>query len=75
MDTQVHKLEIMVVDFEPFGIDDLKAVLEQASNYYMIDVLSAETVETDWDDDHILNQLSTEAQAKRDWFTKRQKEE
>lgn len=60
---QVHKIEIMIIDFDEVGAEGIKEVLE--NTHYpnrCIDpcVKSIKTVEIrEWDDDHLLNRRET----------------
>ena len=53
---KAHKLEIIVLDFEGYGINDVKAELEQLDSF-CISVLESKTITIKgWTDEHPLNQ-------------------
>lgn len=59
---EVHKIEILVVDFDNMGvggvIDELENT-EYANHCISPIAISTKTVDVDWDDDHPLNSRST----------------
>lgn len=55
---KVHKLEVLIVDHDGLGPDEIKQVLENARypNHCMSpDVIRIETRQVDWTDEHPLN--------------------
>lgn len=66
---EVHKVELLVVDFDGLGADEIKRVLETTrypNHCIYPDVLSTETREVEWSDSHPLNMTSTkEAECQR----------
>ncbi len=72
MSTKVHKIEILVVDIDDVGAEEIKSVIkDQKYPNYCISprVMMIQTVETEWSDDHPLNKWATMAQAYRDLFS------
>lgn len=72
---KVHKLEIIAIDFENFGIDDLTTTLEQSADYFLLNVIQAATVDfpnPDEFDSHILNKTGHRKE-KLKWFDKQLK--
>lgn len=65
----VHKIEVMVLDFEGLGADEVKMVLQNAlypNNCVYPDVMSIETRDIEWYDLHPLNMADTsEAEFKK----------
>lgn len=62
MAIKVHKVEILVVDHDEVGAEELKVIIEnQRWPNRCIDpsVMSIETKEIEWSDEHPLNQTST----------------
>ena len=60
MKTEVHKIELMVTDFDRLGAREVVATLEHTKypNYCIGPrVVSIDTIEVDWSDEHPLNQL------------------
>ena len=69
--TKVYKIELMVIDFDFIGEDQIKSTIENAN--YPNDCISPEvkTIESkdiEWSDDHPLNIRSTSNQAYIDLF-------
>ena len=54
---KVHKVTLVVVDFEDYGVADL---LGSIRGPYRISGHESETTEVEWDDDHPLNKYSTD---------------
>jgi hypothetical protein len=60
--TKVFKIELMVVDHDGIGEDEVKLVLEDAhypNRCISPNVVSIESREVDWTDEHPLNKRST----------------
>mgnify|MGYP001282590115 CR=1 FL=1 len=54
---KAHKIELVVVDFEDYGIDNFLINVKQSSDNYLVKKILAKTVDIgEWDDDHPLNQ-------------------
>lgn len=66
---KVHKITLLVVDFDELGVEEVKDVLENVhypNHCIAPEVMDTQTVEVEWDDDHPLNQNDTqEAEYKR----------
>ncbi len=59
---QVHKITLLVVDFDDTGIDEIRDMIENHHypNYCISpQVKSIETREVEWSDDHPLNKRAT----------------
>lgn len=57
---KVHKIELLVFDFEDYGVDRFKPMLNDMK-YIMANVMSTSTVEIEgWTDDHPLNKHATQ---------------
>lgn len=55
---KVHKIEIMVIDFEEVGIKGIKEMMEEVKypNYCINPrVMNVETADIEWSDEHPLN--------------------
>lgn len=68
---KVYKIEVLVIDFEDVGPDEVKSVIEN-SKYINASVMS--TTERDigvWYDDHPLNKHGMQASAYHDIFSKK----
>lgn len=68
---EVHKIEIMVIDFDNVGADGIKSVIENAhypNRCISPTIKSIETRAVYWSDDHPLNFRSTCDQAYKDLF-------
>ncbi len=63
---KVHKLEVMVLDFEDVGVDDISVMIRNLK-YVTACVMSSKSVDIgEWDDGHPLNKHATqEAEYKR----------
>jgi hypothetical protein len=60
--TNVYKIELMIVDFDRIGEDEIRLVLEEAhypNRCISPNVVSIESREVDWTDEHPLNKRST----------------
>jgi hypothetical protein len=56
---KAHKLEILVIDHDEIGDDEIKALIED-TGYIYPRVLSIKTVDIgEWDDNHPLNNKNT----------------
>jgi len=58
MKTKVHKVILLIVDHDQLGADEVETVLENVrypNDCLRPRVMSVETKEVDWDDDHPLN--------------------
>lgn len=52
---KAHKITIIAIDHEDYGIEDIKIDLEQ-SRYHSLSVISTETADIgEWSDEHLLN--------------------
>lgn len=68
---QVHKIELLVIDFDEVGADGLKMVIENARypNHCMSpEVKKITTVKIRWSDKHPLNHAETADEAYRAMF-------
>ena len=55
---QVHKIEVLVIDFDGLGKDELKSFIENTkypNRCISPEVKSIETKDVDWSDSHPLN--------------------
>ena len=60
---KVYKLEVLVLDFEESGDDEVIELIEN-NKYLMVNVIDIKSKQIDdWDDDHPLNQSDTQKQA------------
>ncbi len=69
--TRVHKIILLVVDFDDLGADGVTQVLESTkypNHCIHPDVMSIETREVEWDDDHPLNKRDTHESAVEELF-------
>ena len=69
--TKVHKIEILVVDHNDVGIEEIKLIVEgihYPNRCIWPTVLDVKTEEVDWNDNHPLNVLSTTKQAANKLF-------
>lgn len=55
---KVHKIELVVVDFDGYGVDEIQAILESGRYSYIVKKTASETIDVEWDDRHVLNQLN-----------------
>jgi hypothetical protein len=68
---KVHKIEMLVIDFDDVGAEDIKSIIENArypNHCISPDVKKITTVETKWSDDHPLNHHDTADKAYRAMF-------
>jgi len=68
---QVHKIEILVIDFDECGAEGVKEVIENTrypNRCINPEVKKITTVETKWSDEHPLNHLETADAAYRIMF-------
>ena len=63
----VYKIEIMVIDFEKSGEQDIRDCLESCK-YVNPTVVSMESREVEWSDDHPLNKHDTSEKAYQELF-------
>ena len=66
---KVHKIEIMVLDFEDLGSDEIARIIEE-NKYMHASAMSRSYTEIEWSDDHPLNKSGTMARAFYDLFAK-----
>jgi FKBP-type peptidyl-prolyl cis-trans isomerase 2 len=66
---KVYKFEVMVLDFEDMGEEEIKHLLEN-NRFLHAHAMSAKSKEIEWDDDHPLNKCGTMARAYADLFAK-----
>lgn len=60
---KAYKLEVLVLDFEESGDDEVKGLIEN-NRYLMVDVITLKSKQIDdWDDDHPLNNTETQKEA------------
>jgi len=64
---RVYKLEVMVMDFEGVGDNEIKLLIENAK-YLNAQVMGLQYTNVDWHDDHPLNKCGTQARAYHDLF-------
>ncbi len=63
---KAYKLEVLVIDFENYGEEDIKTIIERAK-YVNADVKSIKSADIgEWSDDHKLNMKVTCEQAYKD---------
>jgi len=66
---EVHKIEVLVIDLDGIGKNDVQSAIENArypNRCISLDVMSIETREVDWSDEHPLNNSDkAEAEYKR----------
>lgn len=68
---RVHRIEVLVIDFDDLGADRVREVIENArypNRCISPDVKSVETREVDWSDGHPLNHSATHEAAYRALF-------
>lgn len=68
---RVHRIEVLVIDFDDLGAEGVRGVLENArypNRCISPDVKSVETREVDWSDEHPLNHSATHEGAYRALF-------
>ena len=66
---KVFKMEVMVLDFEDVGEEELRHLIENI-RYLVATVMSAKSEKVEWSDDHPLNNGGTMARAYHDLFAK-----
>lgn len=60
---KAYKLEVLVLDFEETGDDEVKGLIEN-NKYLIVDVITLKSKKIDdWDDDHPLNNTETQKEA------------
>jgi ribosome-interacting GTPase 1 len=65
---KVHKAEVLILDFEDYGVDDVITVIEQ-NRYYIMNVMDIKSKEIDnWTDDHFLNKKNVSNKEINDFF-------
>lgn len=66
---KVYKIEVMVLDFEGVGEEEIEHVI--ANNKFLsAHVMDSKSKEIEWSDDHPLNRCGTMARAYTDLFAK-----
>lgn len=71
---KVHRIEILVLDFDDLGPEEVRATLENThypNHCIRPRVKNIETREVEWSDQHPLNNRTTEHQAYRELFKAR----
>ena len=71
MATKVYKIEIMVIDHDDLGKEEIKNVIENTKYPKLCispDVRSIKGREVEWTDEHPLNNCGTSARAYTDLF-------
>ena len=66
---QAYKIEVMVLDFEGMGEEEIKHLIED-NKYLYAHVMNSKSKEVDWSDNHPLNKCGTMARAYSDLFAK-----
>ena len=64
---KVYKFEVMVLDFEGMGEEEIKHLLEN-NRFLHAHAMSAKGKDIEWDDSHPLNKCGTMARAYTDLF-------
>ncbi len=62
--TKVHKLDVLIVDHDDVGIDEITRVLEDQKypNWCIHPrIIGSAEAEVEWDDNHPLNRIGTRA--------------
>jgi len=67
-----HRLEIFVVDFESYGLDELKNIFNNIDCYCLNIGESQTTIIPNWTDDHELNKTKCTLETKRKYFDVKQ---
>lgn len=66
---KMHKVEMYIFDMEDIGKDEILLQLEYSNFPYIFAVKETGTADIgDWDDNHILNQMSTPVEKFREYF-------
>ena len=65
----VYKIELLVLDIDEVGIEDVKTALEN-QEHLCCSVMSIETREVNWSDEHPLNIITTQETAYTALFNK-----
>jgi hypothetical protein len=69
--TKVHKVTLMIVDFDKLDAEGVKEVIENTrypNRCLNPDVMTIETKEVEWDDEHPLNYRSSREKAFEELF-------
>lgn len=65
---KIHKFEIVIFDFENYGIENYKTILSNHRDFTAT-ILSSNTADIgEWGDNHVLNKNTTEASVYRKYF-------
>jgi hypothetical protein len=70
--TQVHKLEILIIDHDGLGADEVQSVLEEThypNRCIRPHVLKIQTRQVEWSDEHPLNNVNTFDAAQEELFS------
>lgn len=67
MKAKAYKIELLVVDCDDTPEEDIICIIEQV-RYIYPNVLSIQSKEIDWDDDHPLNKRNTMKQTCEEMF-------
>jgi hypothetical protein len=62
-----HRLEVYVLDFENYGIDEIKSVFRNLDSFYSVADHQTTTI-TEWTDDHELNKMKCTLETRRKYF-------
>ena len=66
---KVYKFEVMILDFEDMGSEDIKQSIEN-NRFLHAHVMNSKSKEIEWSDDHPLNKCGTMARTYTDLFAK-----
>lgn len=71
--TKVYKIELMIIDHDGLGPEEVQTVLEEQhypNRCIAPQVVSLQSAEVEWDDDHPLNKTKTWEEAFNKLFSK-----
>lgn len=66
---KVYKFEVMILDFEDMGSEEIKHLIEN-NRFLHAHVMNSKNKEIEWSDDHPLNKCGTMARTYTDLFAK-----
>lgn len=68
MSPMYHRLEVYVLDFENYGVESIKSILENNLDDHYTVADQQSTVIPEWTDDHELNKTKCTLETRRKYF-------
>ena len=69
MEVDIYKLEVMVLDFECYGEEEVKQIIEN-HRFLSVSVMSSKNKKIEWSYGHPINNVGTKSRAYIDLFSR-----